>query len=72
MRGISQGALSELFAITHVSKHGNFIERSRNIRKPSENRKKDQMIGGVETVRVKRSREGKGEAFSQCVEILRA
>lgn len=51
VRGVSQGASNKLSAVTQVSKHGNFIERSKviwNKPVPLENRRGDQMILKVE------------------------
>ncbi len=49
--GVSQGASKKLSAVTHVSKHGNFIDQSKalwNKPVPLENRRGDQMIWKVE------------------------
>lgn len=67
VRGVSQGASNKLSAVTHVSKHGNFIERSKviwNKPVPLEKRRSDQMIWKVEKMAAKKVR----EPFSQGAE----
>lgn len=57
VRSVSQGVSNKHSAVTHVSKHGNFIERSKviwNKLMPLENRSGDQMIWKVGRIAVRK------------------